>query len=199
MPRPSRAHERRAHLIAAARRSVVERGLLGLRLRDVSEEAGMSSGSVLYYFPGLTELLREVHREAVERFCDEREAVVREEADPRRRLSAMISSGLPGDPRDELCVLLYELGAIARRDPACAAAYIKLYERQVGIYAAILQTGAASGAFTLAGDPLEIARNLVTLEDGYGLHLTMAVPTLSPAQAERHLRAYAEGATGVRL
>ncbi|MFI6498173.1 TetR/AcrR family transcriptional regulator [Nonomuraea typhae] len=199
MARPSRAHERRAHLIAAARRSVVERGLLGLRLRDVSEKAGMSSGSVLYYFPGLTELLREVHREAVERFCDERAAAIRQEGDPRRKLDAMIASGLPGEPRDELCVLLYELGAFARRDPACAAAYIGLYERQVGLYMAILEAGAASGAFTLTGEPLTIARNLVTLEDGYGLHITMAVPTLSPAVAERHLRAYASSATGVEL
>ncbi|MEV0585938.1 TetR/AcrR family transcriptional regulator [Nonomuraea sp. NPDC050310] len=199
MARPSRAHERRAHLIEAARRSVVERGLLGLRLRDVSEEAGMSPGSVLYYFPGLTDLLREVHREAVERFCTAREEAVREEPDPGRKLAAMIDSGLPGDPRDELCVLLYELGAIARRDAGCAAEYIRLYERQVGIYVAILEAGAATGRFALTGDAVVIARNLVTLEDGYGLHATMAVPTVTPAQAAAQIRAYAAGVTGVSL
>src|SRR5437868_6058477 len=101
MARPSRAHERRVALVAAARRAVLERGVLELRLRDVAEQAEMSSGSVLYYFPTLSDLLREVQREAVGRFCAGREEVVRRELDPRRRLTAMIRSGLPAGPGDE--------------------------------------------------------------------------------------------------
>ncbi|TDD28668.1 TetR/AcrR family transcriptional regulator [Actinomadura sp. KC06] len=196
MARPSRAHERRADLVAAARRAVIGRGMLDLRLRDVAAEAEMSPGSVLYYFPTLTDLLREVQREAVERFCAAREDAVRDEPDPRRRLIAMIRSGLPSGPDDDLCVLLYELGAVARRDPSYAAEHIRLYERQVGIYAGILEAGAATGAFTLTRDAGAIARNLVALEDGYGLHMTMAVPTLDAARAASLLLACASDAIG---
>ncbi|MFI0407507.1 TetR/AcrR family transcriptional regulator [Actinomadura sp. 3N508] len=196
MARPSKAHERRLDLVAAARRAVLGRGMLDLRLRDVAEEAEMSPGSVLYYFPTLTDLLREVQREAVERFCAAREEAVRDEPDPRRRLIAMIRSGLPSGPGDELCVLLYELGAVARRDASYAAEHIRLYERQVGIYAGILEAGAATGAFALTRDAGTIARNLVALEDGYGLHITMAVPTLDVARAESLLLAAASDATG---
>ncbi|GAA4241992.1 TetR/AcrR family transcriptional regulator [Actinomadura meridiana] len=196
MARPSRAHERRADLVAAARRAVLDRGMLDLRLRDVAEEAGLSSGSVLYYFPTLTDLLREVQREAVDRFCAAREEAVRAVPDPRDRLIAMIRSGLPSGPDDELCVLLYELGTVARREASYAAEHIRLYERQVGIYAGILDTGAATGAFTLTRDAGTIARNLVALEDGYGLHITMAVPTVDTARAEALLLAAASDATG---
>ncbi|WP_131742143.1 TetR/AcrR family transcriptional regulator [Actinomadura roseirufa] len=199
MARPSRAHERRADLVAAARRAVVERGMLDLRLRDVAERARMSSGSVLYYFPTLTDLLREVQREAVDRFCAAREEAVRSEPDPRRRLAVMIHSGLPSGPGDELCVLLYELGTVARRDPSYAAEHIRLFERQVGIYAAILEAGAAAGAFTLTRDAATIARNIVALEDGYGLHIVMAVPAVDAPNAERLLRSYAADATGCAL
>ncbi|WUI02315.1 TetR family transcriptional regulator C-terminal domain-containing protein [Spirillospora sp. NBC_00431] len=195
MARPSKAHERRAELVAAARRAVLGRGMLDLRLRDVAAEAEMSPGSVLYYFPTLTDLLREVQREAVERFCAAREDAVRDEPDPRRRLIAMIRSGLPSGPDDELCVLLYELGAVARRDPSYAAEHIRLYERQVGIYAGILEAGSATGVFTLTRDAATIARNLVALEDGYGLHITMAVPTLDPPRAAGLLLACASDAT----
>lgn len=195
MARPSRAHERRAELVDAARRVVIERGVLDLRLRDVAEQAGMSSGAVLYYFPALADLLQEVQREAVERFCLAREAAAGDQPDPRGRLAATIRSGLPTSHDDELCVLLYELGTIARRDPAYAARHISLYERQVGIYTAILSAGAAEGAFDLADKPLTIARNLVALEDGYGLHLTQAVPTMEIAMAERMILAYATVAT----
>lgn len=195
MARPSRARERRAELVTAARQAVAERGVLDLRLRDVAEQAGMSPASVLYYFPTLTDLLKEVQRDAVERFCADREEVVQAEPDPRRRLLAMIRSGLPTGPEDELCVLLYELGTIARRDAAYAAEHIRLYERQVGIYAGILESGAATGMFMLTHAAREIARNLVALEDGYGLHLTMAVPTVEVDVAGRLLAAYAADAT----
>ncbi|WP_214318801.1 TetR/AcrR family transcriptional regulator [Nonomuraea sediminis] len=199
MARPSRAHEKRAELIAAARQAVLKRGIADLRLRDVAEQADMSTGSVLYYFPALSDLLREVQREAVERFCVDRERAAQAEPDPRRRLLGMIRTGLPTSTDDELCVLLLELGTHARRDPAYSAQYIRLYERQVALYSSILEAGAATGVFTLTRDATTIARSLVVLEDGLSLHLTMAVPTLDHGQAERLLLAYAADSTGCDL
>ncbi|QWF77682.1 TetR/AcrR family transcriptional regulator [Amycolatopsis sp. CA-230715] len=199
MARPSRAREKRADLVTAAREVVVQRGVVDLRLRDVAERAGMSTGSVLYYFPALADLLREVQRDAVERFCVHREEAARREPDPRRRLLGMLQAGLPTGRDDELCVLLYELGAYARRDPAYAAEHIRLCERQVALYASILEAGAATGVFTLTRDATTVARMLVMLEDGMGLHLTQAVPTLDRRQAERLLLAAASDATGVDL
>lgn len=195
MARPSKAPERRAELIEVARRAVLERGVLNLRLRDIAEGAGLSSSSVLYYFPTLADLLQEVQREAVARFCSARELAAATKSSPAERLLAMIRSGLPTGPGDELCVLLYELGTIARRDPVYAARHITLYEQQVRIYTGILEAGAAIGEFTLTADAVSIARNLVALEDGYGLHLTQAVPTLETATAEALLLSYARTAT----
>ncbi|NUP61868.1 MAG: TetR family transcriptional regulator [Nonomuraea sp.] len=195
MARPSRAREKRAELLIAARRAVLERGIIDLRLRDVAELARMSAGSVLYYFPSMSDLLREVQREAVDRFCAAREEAAAREPDPRRRLAAAIAGGLPAGPGDELCVLLYELGTHARRDPAYAAQHIRLYERQVALYTAILEAGAATGAFTLTRDAMTIARNLVALEDGLGLHLVDAVQPFDPETARTLLLSYAEDAT----
>ncbi|WP_394822956.1 TetR/AcrR family transcriptional regulator [Pendulispora albinea] len=195
MPRPSRAHEKRNELIAAARQAVLARGVLDLRLRDVADQAAMSTGSVLYYFPKLGELLYEVLGEAIERFCVSREEAARDEPDPRRRLTGMIRAGLPSAKDDELCVLLYELGAYARRNPFYAAQHIRLYERQVALYQAILDAGSATGVFNLTRDATTIARGLVALEDGLGLHITHAVPTFTIAQAEAMLIAYAADAT----
>jgi hypothetical protein len=140
-----------------------------------------------------------VQREAVERFCAAREEAVAGEPDPGKRLLAMIKSGLPDGPDDELCFLLYELGMFARKDAAYAARYVELYHRQVTIYRGILEAGAATGAFALHTDAQVIARNLVILEDGFGLHMTMAVPTFDPATAERQIMAYAEAAIGCPL
>lgn len=195
MARPSRAPERRAELVAAARRAVIERGVLGLRLRDVADTAGMSSAAVLYYFPTLAALLNEVQQEAVERFCTAREEIAATEHSAPHRLLRVLDNGLPTGRDDELCLLLYELGTFARRDAGYAAQYIKLYERQLRIYTGVLESGAASGHFTLTDPPLTIAHHLVTLEDGYGLHLTQAVPTVPKSTAAAMLRAYASTAT----
>jgi AcrR family transcriptional regulator len=199
MARPNRQKERRSDLIAAARDAVLERGLVDLRLRDVAERAGMSASAVFYYYPGLNELLEEVAREAIDRFCVHRARVVAGISDPRRRLVAMIASGLPDGKDDELCRLLYELGTISRRDAVHAARHITLFERQVAIYVGILEAGAATGVFRLAGDAVTIARNLVVLEDGYGLHAVNAVPAVVRAVAEQQMRAYAALAVGCDL
>jgi AcrR family transcriptional regulator len=191
MARPNRQKERRSDLIAAARGAILERGLVDLRLRDVAERAGMTASAVFYYYPGLDELLKEVAHEAIDRFCVHRARIVAGIADPRRRLVAMIASGLPDGKEDELCRLLYELGTISRRDAVHAARHITLFERQVGIYVGILEAGAATGVFRLAGDAVSIARNLVVLEDGYGLHAVNAVPTVARNIAEQQIRAYA--------
>lgn len=199
MGRPSKAHEKRAELVEAARQAVLERGVAGLRMRDVAEQAEMTPGAVQYYFPTLTDVLREVQREAVERFCVDRETAARAEPDPRRRLIGMIRSGLPAGSDDELVRLLLELGTFARRDPAYSAQHVRLYERQVAVYAGILEAGAAVGVFTPTRDPNTIARSLVLLEDGLGLHLTQAVPPLDVRDAEAILLAYAADATGCDL
>jgi AcrR family transcriptional regulator len=199
MARPSRAHEKRAELVAAARKAVLQHGVIGLRLRDVAEQADMSTSSVHYYFPTMGELLLAVQREAVERFCVDREEAAQREPDPRRRLLGMIRTGLPTGSDDTGFMLVLELAAYARRDPAYAAQHIRLCERQIALYAAILEAGAATGVFTLTKDPMTIARGFVMLEDGLGLHLTQAVPALDRTQADQIMLAYAADATGCDL
>lgn len=199
MARPNTQRERRADLIEACRTAIVERGIVGLRLRDVADRAGMSSSSVFYYYSALNDLLQDVLTEAVDRFCIDRSVAVAHIADPRHRLLAMIRTGLPASVDDELCRLLYDLGSLARREAAQAARYVGLYERQAAMYVGILEAGAAHGHFKFASDTLTIARNLVVLEDGFGLHVTMAVPTFDIATSERLIVSYASIATNCDL
>ncbi|RWC87785.1 MAG: TetR/AcrR family transcriptional regulator [Mesorhizobium sp.] len=198
MGRPKTQADRRLTLVAAAESMIAKRGLAGVTLRDVANEAGMSSSALLYYYPGLKDLLDDVQRKAVERFCTIRAASVAEIADPRLRLKTMIESGLPTDADDQLCRLLLELGAYSRSD-ASYARHITLFERQVSIYVGILEAGAATGIFKLRATSETIARSLVVLEDGLGLHLVNVVPAVDQPSAMAILTSYAELATGCSL
>lgn len=199
MSRSRTQTERRTMLMSAAESMIAKRGLASVTLREVAGEAGMSSSALLYYYPALKDLLDDVQRQAVERFCTMRAAAIAEISDPRLRLKAMIESGLPTDPNDQLCRLLYELGAYSRSDASYAARHIALFERQVSIYLGILEAGAATGVFKLQARSDTVARSLVVLEDGLGLHLINMVPAVDHPTALGILTGYAEMAAGCRL
>lgn len=196
MGRPKNQTARREALVDAAGRAIAERGLEGLRLKDIAAEAGMSAGSVLYYYPEMGELVLEVHRGAVERYLAARQDDTDGVADPVERLRALIGGGLPTGASDPQHSLLYELHRRADRSVGHAALMASLFAREVALYTTVLEVGAAAGAFALTESPTDVARNLVALEDGYGLHIVSRNTRLTPDEARRLILGYARVVTG---
>ncbi|WP_042454861.1 TetR/AcrR family transcriptional regulator [Streptacidiphilus jiangxiensis] len=190
-----RRTERRADLVDAARRAMLEHGS-AVRLNQVAEVAGLTSGAVLYHYPDLQELLLEAHRAGMERFYDQRLRAVEGVTDPVRKLVMTITSGLPVDSEDEDVRLLCELGGAAGRNTVYAALLTALYDRQVSMYQVILEIGAAQGVFSLKDPSLTIGRNLVALEDAYGYRMMARHPSIDHAAASRLILDYARLATG---
>lgn len=181
MPQRSRKQPRE-RLIAAAQRAVAEHGA-GVRLKDVAEEAGVTSGAVLYHFPDVQSLLVEANRAGMERFYEQRVRAIADLETPDRKLVVTICSGLPTDSDDEAVRLLCELGGAAGRYPVYAAMLTSLYDRQVSMYQTILESGRAQGVFDLQQPSLTIARNIVALEDAYGYRMVARHPSLDHATA----------------
>ena len=172
-----RSKKRKADLLEAAQRAMAEHGA-GVRLNQVAEEAGLTSGAILYHYKDLQELLVDANRAGMERFYDERLKAIEGIDDPARRLVATIASGLPVDGDDEEVRLLCALGGEAARNTVYAVLLTSLYDRQVAMYQVILEAGAARGVFRLASDALTIARTLVALEDAYGYRIMAGHPML---------------------
>lgn len=188
--RKSRA-QRREDLIEAARRAMVEHGTDRVLLNQVAEQAGLTSGAVLYHYPDLRDLLLEAHHAGMERFYELRVRKIADIDDPVRKLVVTIRSGLPTDAEDADVRLLCELGGAAGRNRVYAALLTTLYDRQVAMYQTILELGAARGAFRLAADSQTIARNLVALEDAYGYRIVARHPTLRAPDAVELILSYA--------
>lgn len=197
MARPKRQEERRRQLVAAAQRTIAAHGPDGARLNRVAEEAGLTSGAVLYYYPDIDELMFEANRAGMERFYEGRVRMLEGlEDDPVVRLLALATYGLPSGPGDTEVRLLCELGGSAGRNPLMASLLTTLYDRQVGMYQVVLEQGSARGIFTLAQPSLLIARNLVALEDAYGYRIIAGHPTIDHDAAVDLIVAYARIATG---
>jgi AcrR family transcriptional regulator len=186
--------QRRENLINAARRAVITHGA-DVRLKDVAEEAGLTSGAILYHFPDVQTLLVEANRAGVERFHGERLRAIEGLSAPDEKLVVTIRLGLPRDAEDEAVRLMCELGGSAGRYPVYAAMLTSLYDRQVAMYQIILEAGAATGIFTLAQSSETIARNIVALEDAYGYRMVARHQAIDHGVATGLILEYARLAT----
>ena len=197
--RPKNQSGRREQLVAAAREVLLERGAIGLRVKDVAERAGLSPSSVLYYYPDTGGLLLEVARGAMERYAADRAAAVRSAEGAVARLRLAITLGVPTGPDDEESRVLYEIDALTGSSPAFEVLSAAFFDRQVHLYESLIQAGAAAGELAPVADPETIARGLVALEDGLGLQVVIGHAGLDRDAAERILLAYAGAMTGADL
>ena len=195
MPRPRNQAQRRTELIAATKSVLASKGLNEVRLRDVAEAAGMTPSAVLYYYDGLDDLFFAVYERGVDRYCREREEAVAALGDPAEKLATAIHLGMPRSADDADIRFLWEFVAIAFRDTACAALMYGYFEREVHMYASILEDGVRAGAFRLTGDSRTLARNIVGLEDAHSVFVLTG--HREPAEVERLVLDFAATATGV--
>jgi len=197
MARPRNQDARRAALGDAVRRAVLERGIDGLRLKDVAHQAGITSAAVLYYYDGVEELVAETYRVAIDRFCRQREEAARSHGDARAALLACIEVGIASGPTDEPVRLLIELIPRSLRDPAVAALDEELYTRQEAVYRDVLARGRENGQFTLTSAPDDLSATFVALEDGFQLEVLAGRKT--HAEAVAHIATYACVVTGAEI
>jgi AcrR family transcriptional regulator len=190
---------RKAQLARAAREVLLERGAVGVRVKDIAERAGLAPSSVLYYYPALDDLLLDASRDAMHRYAERRAEAVRELAEPADQLRLAIRLGIPTGPDDDESRLLYELDAFTGSSAAFGVLTSAYFDRQVALYETVLEAGAARGDFELDEPATRIARGLVALEDGLGLQVVIAHPAIDGAEAERIIVAFASAATGVDL
>jgi AcrR family transcriptional regulator len=190
---------RREQLARAGRQVLLERGAVGIRVKDIADRAGIAPSSVLYYYPRIEELLLEVSRDAIDRYAERRSRRVRLLDDPTDQLRLAIHLGVPTGPDDEESRLLYELDALTGSSPAFAMMTTSFFDRQALLYQYVLERGVDHGRFELTQPAETIARGLVALEDGLGLQVVLQHPGIDSAEAERILLRYAGMATTVDL
>lgn len=199
MARPKRQDKRRASLVAAAQRAIVKHGPDGAILNRIAEEANVAPQTVTYYYPDVSGLLLDAVRHAMDRFYNARvEALGNFSGPADEQLKLMISLGLPATTEDPEVRLLCEMGGASARFPIIAALLSTLFDREVSMYRAVLEAGAASGVFQLQRPSEEIARNLVSLEDAYGYRLIGHHPTISSRRALDLILGYATLSTTSR-
>lgn len=194
MSRTPKSLHSQQELLAAAGRVLRERGLHGVRVREVAASAGMSVGAVMYHYPTTEDLLLAVHVDVQQRYLQRRREAVEEAGmEPWAQLLAAFRVGLPQFGDIGLIELLYEMHGLTRRSPRHAVLLTELWEAEISICMSTLEVGAADGTFH-APSPEATARALVALEDGLALHLVSHNDALDSGEA---LRTYQDAAASL--
>jgi AcrR family transcriptional regulator len=190
---------RRSQLIDAARHVLLQRGAVGLRVKDIAAEANLAPSSVLYYYPDVSDLLLEVGRAAMTRYAEGRAEAIRAETGALAKLRLAVHLGVPTGPDDEESRLLYEIDALTGTSRAFDVLSAAFFDRQVQLYETVIETGAAAGELEPARPPLTIARGIVAMEDGLGLQVVLGGGGITPQVAEEILLAHAGAMVGADL
>lgn len=169
--------DRHQEILDAAARVITDRGLAETRISDIAEQAGVSPGLILYYFESKDRLLAEALTFANDQFYLRTSREIRRIPSAREQLRRVIDLSVPGYlpeyGRLDEWALWIEVWVRALRDPEMAKDREALDQRWRSQLAEIIRGGQASGEFSSAEDPDELALRIAALIDGLAIQVIM--------------------------
>jgi AcrR family transcriptional regulator len=192
--RADEAAQRRAELLEATRRVVLERGLGNVRIADVAAAGNVSGGLVHYHFSSKDALLVEMLRTVAQRDIERVQAIAADGGSATGRLDRILRHYVPSGPDDEGWRLWVDLWAASLRNPALQGVRRELDDAWDDVLNGVITEGAETGEFS-CDDPGAAAERLSALLDGLCARGTLHDKTMS----RRKLLAHARAATAAEL
>ena len=175
--RPS-SQARRKELVQIAYRLIAEKGLEGLRTRDVAEAAGIDTGTLHYHFPSKESLEQAVVEHLSEDFSANRIAAGKTPANALEELrNEIFDVALRVRQSPDQLLVMMDLTVRASRDPVVAEILRRMSEGWTWSISRMLKSGIEQGLFRADLDPEAVAPLLRAQLTGLG--------TLGLAQPER--------------
>lgn len=159
--------DRRTAILDAACRVVARRGVRGLRVEELAQEAGVSLGLVYYYFRDRDGLLRNTLQFVNERATDYTERAAAAAANAREELELILLLELQDDPAVlENSTAWGELRASAVFETELQDQLRRTTEEWNRAVAEVIERARAEGAAAQDVDPAVAAERLTALVEG---------------------------------
>ena len=192
------ADQRRRQIVEATHTVTLARGLHELRVSDVADELGVSTGLIHYHYATKGELIEAMLSEMAEReIAGVRRSIARL-VTPEDRLARAIDVYLPSSRRDPSWVLWIDVWGEALRDASLRRISEELDNAWVELVAEVIAGGVASGSFR-CDDAVASAWRLCALLDGLGLQVVLHHATMTRAQMHKHVHQAAALELGYEL
>ncbi|NYV72761.1 TetR/AcrR family transcriptional regulator [Streptomyces sp. UH6] len=186
------AGQRRAEILNAAEKLLAIHGFDALRLRDVSEAAGVSIGLIQHHFATRDDLLLETMRVASRCRAQQWSDLARSAPSPGARVRALIEGAIGDHHR---CIIWIETCAAATRHPELLEDVRQTQQAWHSTITAALTDALRDDSVPAHGSPSDTAELLIRLIDGF--ILDAAVGTPDPADIERRLAQLKEAANRI--
>lgn len=190
-PRPSVEALRRDEVMSATWQLITELGAARVRVADIAERVGSSTGTVHYYFDTKRDVLDAAFRYAVEESRRRSAEALAGHAEPWTRLVALLEAHMPrGDVQKEWLIWL-QLWAEASVRPELRSLNDEHYRQWIDRVEEIVLDGQAKGTFR-AIDARDFATRLLTMMDGLVIQLTMNSTEIDLPHLRRLLFGFAQ-------
>jgi AcrR family transcriptional regulator len=144
--RRSSTKARRNELVQIAYRLIAEKGLEGLRTRDVAAAAGIDTGTLHYHFPSKEALEQAVVEYLAEDFSTDRIAAGKVPANALEELhNEIFDAALRVRQSPDQLLVMLDLTVRASRDPAVAEILKRMYEGWTCSITRMLRAGIEQG------------------------------------------------------
>ncbi|MFG2224683.1 TetR/AcrR family transcriptional regulator [Streptomyces sp. NPDC048644] len=159
--------DRHTQILQAAARLIARHGVRGLRVEEVSAEAGVSTALIYYHFKGRGGLLRHTLEHINRRAILYTDVALDTSADARTQLTDMLLLELQDDPHvRENSAAWGELRATAVFDPDLREQLAAATSRWVDDLAHLIRRAQAAGLAAPEADPEATAERLTALVEG---------------------------------
>ncbi len=140
---------RRAQLTGAAYKVVAQKGYNDFTIKDIAEEAGLSTGLVHYYFKNKEDLLFKLLKEMNANLRDNLKKALTELTEPKDRLMAFCDEAFElVDKEKAYFYVLIDFWAQMNHDNRIRQANVKLFQSYRDEISSIIEEGIAKGVFT---------------------------------------------------
>ena len=173
MPRPSVEVERRKQILDAACTVIAKNGLQDLRLLEVAAVAGVSSGTIHYYFDTKKELINAAFEYNFRHSLERRKWLRDETREPLELLGEIVESYLPTRGVSLRAWRVWaNLWAEGIRDPALRKINEELYDQWRELVRNAIAAAQRAGT-ARDGDPELLANMLIGMLDGLAMQVLL--------------------------
>ena len=190
MPRPSVEAERRQQILSAACEVISTMGVPDLRLVDVAKEAGVSSGTVHYYFDTKRDVINAAFAFNLEDSFGRRQELLHSTKGSLSMLKDLVESYLPNDDASRRAWKVWvALWAEATRDTELQQLNERLYGQWRDLVSGVIRAAQQEGS-ARPGSPVALANMLIGMLDGLAVQVVLGSGDMTLAGAKRVCNAF---------
>lgn len=169
---------RKERILEAAAYLIAERGVHSVRVADIAERIGTTTGTVHYYFPFKDDVLRNAIDWAVQKAFERQDATLTGVITPKEKLLRIIEIQLPSShqSRDEWSIWLQYWSEASLR-PELRQDHIDLNQRWRKTLIEIVEEGQKDGEFQQI-DPKFFVDHMQALFNGLGIEVLVGASDL---------------------